>query len=144
MRALLDVNVLIAIFDTDHIYHSHAIAWCEQNLHHGWASCPITQNGCIRIMSQPSYPNGAFPILDVKNRLLTATSHFSHQFWSDNLSLSDDSIFNWNHIQGHRQLTDAYLLALAVSHSGCFVSFDKRMDFHIVNGAKLEQLVTLK
>lgn len=144
MRALLDVSVLIAILDTDHIYHSLAITWCDQHLQYGWASCPITQNGCIRIMSQPSYPNGAFPIQDVRTRLLTATRHISHQFWSDHLSLSDDQIFNWKHIQGHRQLTDTYLLALAVSHSGYFVSFDKRLDFHAVNRATAEHLVILK
>ncbi len=61
MRALLDVNVLIALLDPDHVHHRSATGWLVQNLHLGWASCPLTQNGCIRIMSQPAYPNGAPP-----------------------------------------------------------------------------------
>ncbi len=56
MRALLDVNVLIALLDQDHIFHEVAMGWLETEIRHGWASCPITQNGCIRIMSNPGYP----------------------------------------------------------------------------------------
>jgi len=57
MRALLDVNILIALLDADHIMHRHALSWLERELRHGWASCPITENGVIRIMSHPAYPN---------------------------------------------------------------------------------------
>ena len=57
MRALLDVNVLIALHDRDHVHHVRAGAWLADNIAHGWASCPLTQNGCLRIMSQPAYPN---------------------------------------------------------------------------------------
>lgn len=56
MRALLDVNVLIPLLDGAHVHHSRASAWLERNLAGGWASFPITQYGCIRIMSQPAYP----------------------------------------------------------------------------------------
>ena len=57
MRALLDVNVLIALLDEDHVHHGRARAWLVDRHAAGWASCPLTQNGCIRIMSQPGYPN---------------------------------------------------------------------------------------
>jgi len=57
MRALLDVNVLIALLDPDHVYHATAQAWWVQHRQQGWASCPLTQNGCVRILSQPGYPN---------------------------------------------------------------------------------------
>ena len=57
MRALLDVNVLIALLDSDHLHHGRARGWLKENIKHGWASCPLTQNGCIRIMSQTGYPN---------------------------------------------------------------------------------------
>lgn len=57
MRALLDVNVLIALLDEAHIHHQLAMGWLTNNIEQGWASCPMTQNGCIRILSQPSYPN---------------------------------------------------------------------------------------
>ena len=59
MRALLDINVLIALFDEDHTHHVETTGWLEENIDHGWASCPLTQNGCIRIMSQPRYPNAS-------------------------------------------------------------------------------------
>jgi len=61
MRALLDVNVLIALLDRDHIHHPVASDWLLANIHTGWASCPLTQNGCIRIMAQPGYPNALPP-----------------------------------------------------------------------------------
>ena len=57
MRALLDINVLIALHDRDHVHHSHATSWLAANIKHGWASCPLTQNGCLRIMSQDGYSN---------------------------------------------------------------------------------------
>jgi len=64
VRALLDVNVLIALLDAAHIHHQRASQWLEQALHHGWASCPLTQNGCLRIMAQPAYPQ-ALPLAAV-------------------------------------------------------------------------------
>ena len=57
MRALLDVNVLIALLDVDHAFYPRATAWLRTNVRDGWASCPITQNGCVRIMSHTNYPN---------------------------------------------------------------------------------------
>ena len=61
MRALPDVNVLIALLDSDHSLHSQATSWFDKQASHGWASCPITQNGCVRVMSNPAYP-GALPV----------------------------------------------------------------------------------
>ena len=57
MRALLDVNVLIALHDREHVHHEHSAQWLETNIEHGWASCPLTQNGCLRVMGQPGYSN---------------------------------------------------------------------------------------
>ena len=68
MRALLDVNVLIALLDAAHVHHRLATAWLARELKFGWASCPITQLGCIRIMSQPAYP-GALRTGDIATRL---------------------------------------------------------------------------
>ena len=61
MRALLDINVLIALLDSDHSLHSQATGWFDKYANDGWASCPITQNGCVRVMSNPAYP-GALPV----------------------------------------------------------------------------------
>ena len=88
MRALLDVNVLIALLDSDHSLHRRAIDWFAANARLGWASCPITQNGCVRIMSQPGYPN-PLPTARVAERLREATSTPHHLFVSDALSLLD-------------------------------------------------------
>lgn len=84
MRALLDVNVLIALMDAGHVHHEMAMNWLEKNLSFGWASCPITQNGCIRIMPQLSYP-GALPVTQVVERFAEASA--DHEFGSDSISL---------------------------------------------------------
>ena len=68
MRALLDVNVLISLLDQAHPHHQSAMSWLKAQIRHGWASCPITQNGCMRIMSQASYP-GARSVSQIAERL---------------------------------------------------------------------------
>ena len=86
MRALLDVNVLIALLDGSHIHHGLATTWLANHIDEGWASCPMTQNGCIRILSQPSYPNSV-PAVQVADRLMEATQHSPHKFGADSISL---------------------------------------------------------
>ena len=88
MRALLDVNVLIALLDSDHLHHTRAMAWLQENIQSGWASCPLTENGCIRIMSQPGYPN-ALPAGAIAERLAAATATSHHVFWPDAVSILD-------------------------------------------------------
>lgn len=88
MRALLDVNVLIALLDADHVHHRAAADWLAREGQAGWASCPITQNGCLRILSHPRYP-GPQPVALVAARLAEATSHELHAFWPDDVSLLD-------------------------------------------------------
>jgi toxin-antitoxin system PIN domain toxin len=82
MRALLDVNVLIALLDAAHQHHASARQWLETNIGHGWASCPLTQNGCLRIMSQPSYPGAQAPAA-MAQRLREATETPPHAFWPE-------------------------------------------------------------
>lgn len=142
MQALLDVNVLIALLDAAHIGHQRAHHWLAAHGSAGWASCPMTQNGCIRIMAQPSYP-GALPAADVAGRLAEATQHPSHRFWPDDVSLLAPGVIDWHRVLGHRQVTDDYLLALAVRHGGRFVSFDARVQLAAVAGAKPANLVVL-
>lgn len=143
MPALLDVNVLVALLDEAHIHHRAAMNWLENNILQGWASCPITQNGCIRILSQPAYPN-TVPAAKVAGRLAEACGHLAHTFWPDSISLLQSGIINWNHILGSRQVTDAYLLSLAVENHGCFVTFDKGISLTAVCGAEAEHLVVLR
>ena len=88
MRALLDVNVLIALLDAGHVHHQRASQWLAQEIGHGWASCPLTQNGCLRIMAQPTYPQ-ALPPAAIASRLQQATTHPAHRFLPDDYSLLD-------------------------------------------------------
>ncbi|WP_347484813.1 TA system VapC family ribonuclease toxin [Vandammella animalimorsus] len=142
MRALLDVNVLIALLDAAHVHHGRATNWLLAQIEHGWASCPLTQNGCVRIMAQPSYPQ-ALPVAAVAGRLAQAAAHPAHRFLPDDYSLLEAGALQWPHVLGHRQITDAYLLGLAVRHGCRFVSFDARVDRATVVGAGAEHLVVL-
>ncbi|MYF89438.1 MAG: PIN domain-containing protein [Boseongicola sp. SB0676_bin_33] len=135
MRSLLDVNVLIALLDAEHVHHDAAREWMRENIRHGWATCPITQNGCLRVMAQPGYPHRIPPSL-VAERLREATSTSHHRFWPDSVSLLDANTVDWSRIIGPRQITDIYLLALAVAHGGRFVTFDARIAPEMVPGGK--------
>jgi hypothetical protein len=142
VRALFDVNVLIALFDPDHVHHELAHRWWEANGSSGWASCPLTENGFVRVLSQPKYPN-AISLEDAVGRLSRSKKQGNHAFWTDDLSLSDDSIFHVEHVLGHRHVTDVYLLALAVRNSGRLVTFDRGVPLSAIEGAENRHLVVL-
>jgi uncharacterized protein len=142
MRALLDVNVLIALHDRDHVHHQRASDWFAVQAANGWASCPLTQNGCLRIMSQSAYPNPQ-PMTALLDMLRHSTSTAFHEFWGDDVSLLDSRRFHQAHMHGHRQITDLYLLGLAVKNGGRLVSFDLRIPLTAVHGAKPAHLVAL-
>jgi len=142
MRALLDVNVLIALLDSDHAHHTTASRWLGDHLDGGWASCPITQNGCIRILSQPGYPS-PLPAAQVASRLADAASTPHHEFWPDSVSLLDRKSIDLSRLLGPRQVTDAYLLALAVAYKGRLVSFDQSIALATVKGAEKKHLLVL-
>jgi len=142
MRSLLDVNVLIALLDADHSLHQSAMTWFDRHAAAGWASCPITQNGCIRIMSHPAYPN-ALPVRAVLERLQAAAAESVHEFWADDVSLLVAGTVDAARIHGPRQLTDVYLLALAVRHGGRFVTFDASVTLEAVRGARAINVLKL-
>ena len=142
MRALLDINVLIALLDLGHVHHGRARAWFEANINHGWASCPITQNGCVRILSQPGYAQ-PIPIARVIGRLRDVTSTPHHVFWHDDISLLDPSLVNSERVHGSKQLTDVYLLALSVRRQGRFVTFDERVTRSAVHESRSDHLVVI-
>lgn len=142
MRALLDVNVLLALLDQDHISHQRARGWLEAEQTAGWASCAITQNGFVRIISRPSYPNpittsAAMSLL----RAATQTNH--HEFWPCPVSILDPTLVADARVHGHRQVTDVYLLALAIQTEGRLVTFDRSIVRGAVPKASAEQLVVI-
>lgn len=139
MRSLLDVNVLIALLDSDHVYHRAAQTWLADNVAAGWASCPLTQNGCIRILSLPSYP-GDFSAHQVAERLQAAIETQWHEFWPDSISLLDRGVINRNRLLTSRQVTDVYLLGLAVRNGGRLVTFDRAIPVEAVAGAGPQHL----
>ncbi len=142
MRALFDVNVLIALFDPAHVHHERAHRWWKLNKASGWASCPLTENGFVRILSQPKYPN-AIPTHDALRRLSQSINLGGHTFWVDDVSLTDTTVFHSEHMLRPKQITDLYLLALAVRNSGRLVTFDQRIPLAGVEGATQEHRVAL-
>jgi toxin-antitoxin system PIN domain toxin len=142
VRALFDINVLLALFDAGHQFHGRAREWLTANIEEGWASCPITQNGFIRVMSQPSYPNRLSP-KQAMERLAEATQSSYHAFWRDEISVLDENVFDRTRIHGAKQLTDVYLLALAIRNAGRFVTFDDSVPLSAVRGAIRDHLVVL-
>jgi uncharacterized protein len=141
-RALLDINVLLALLDSDHVDHERARLWLEQEIGAGWASCAITENGFIRIISQPRYPSPV-PVPQAIGRLASAAHNESHEYWPCSVSLLDAQVIQRDRLLGPRQVTDAYLLALAVEHGGRFVTFDQSIPLNAVRGAGPEHLAIL-
>lgn len=137
-RLLLDVNVWVALFDDAHVHSRLANALlAEPGLK--IATCPLVENGVIRVLNLPSYGRiGPLGLDRVRRQLQRVCSELDHEFWPDDLSLRDDAHADWLRIRGHNQITDVYLLALAVKHEGCLVSFDQAIALSAVRGARPE------
>jgi len=141
-RALLDVNVLLALLDSDHVDHRRTHDWLEGGIEDGWASCAITENGFVRIISQPRYPSPVSPAAAIEV-LKRACDSRHHEFWTCDVSLLDAGIVDRSRVHGPRQVTDAYLLALAMVHGGRFVTFDRSLALSAVKGAGHDHLQVL-
>jgi uncharacterized protein len=141
MRALLDVNVMIALLDPDHAFHERAHVWWAAHAKRGWASCPLTENGAVRIMSNPNYSKKArFTPRDLIGHLRKFARQSDHEFWPDDISLRDEIHFVSDRIHSWRLLTDLYLLALATKRHGRLVSFDQSVPISAVRNAEAENL----
>jgi len=130
------------LLDTGHLHHRTATEWLHAHLRSGWASCPLTQNGCMRILSLPGYSNPQ-PTALVASRLGAAVTTSHHEFWPDSVSLLSGDVIRWDRVLTSRQITDVYLLALAVANGGRLVTFDKGISIGAVPGALKRNLVTL-
>ena len=139
MRSLLDVNVLLALTDSRNVHHQKARAWRLRSMSDGWATCPLTQNGFLRVSSQPGYST-PIPIADSIRILAQMVARPDHSFWPDSISLLDDGLIDYSRLLGPRQLTDVYLLALAFYHGGRFVTFDRGISLKAVRGASAKHL----
>lgn len=124
---LLDVNVLIALVDPNHVQHETAHTWFQATGRKGFATCPITENGLLRIVGHPRYPNGPGTPAAVAATLGALRALPGHHFWPDSISLVDAEYVNAELLSSHTQTTDTYLLALAKANGGQLASMDSRL-----------------
>ncbi len=136
MTYLLDVNVLIALIDPAHVAHEAAHAWFAAEGARSWATCPIAENGVLRILGNPKYPNSPGSPRLVAPILMQMRGLAGHTFWSDDISLVGSDIIEPSKIATPAQLTDIYLLALAVSKGGKLATFDRRLAVNAVRGGR--------
>ncbi len=129
---LLDVNVLLALFDSTHVHFDAAHHWFVSSGEKGWATCPTTENGFLRIASNPGYPQGRPDTGDVMTRLADFCAREEHHFWAESVSLRD--LLRPGVAVTHRQITDVYLLGLAAHHGGKLATFDRRIPASAVYG----------
>jgi len=124
---LLDVNSLIGLLWSEHDFHAACVRWMESSRSAGWATCAITEAGLVRVLCNPAFTANPPSVHGAIQLLKAATeSQPSHRFWKDELPLSQLAL-RWKPPLGHKQVTDAYLLALADHHKGTVVTFDTRM-----------------
>ena len=141
--SLLDVNVLVALFDPDHVHHDLAHDWFADHRADGWATCAVTENGFVRVTSNPRYrPEPPRPALALDRlRRFCASGH--HHFWADEVSLRDTELFNLAVARGHRQVTDVFLLGLARRMGGRLATFDRTIPLGAVRGARADNLAVI-
>jgi toxin-antitoxin system PIN domain toxin len=142
MRALLDVNVLLALMDRDHVHHRAALQWWRSDWDHGWASCPLTQNGFVRISCHGTFP-GRPTVVQAIEQLRRQIAESDHVFWPDDMSIVNGELFDRGRLLGPNQITDAYLLALAVKNGGRLVTLDQGVSLRTVRGAEAKHLVAI-
>ncbi|OJT96449.1 MAG: hypothetical protein BGN83_06750 [Rhizobium sp. 63-7] len=134
MTYLLDVNILIPLLDSSHIHHTAAFGWFSAIGGKDWASCPLTENGLLRIMSNPRYPNWAGKPVEIAALFNYMRQMTEHRFWGDEISLLDPGIFDIEEIRKPGAITDVYLLGLARFKNGKLATFDRRINANAVIG----------
>lgn len=135
---MLDVNALIALLWEEHPFHKVCADWFKSAHQSGWATCPFTEAGFVRVLSGPAFTARPPTVEFAIEMLKTATeSGTHHQFWADDLPIS--VLANrWKGPLGHKQVTDAYLLSLAEHHSGTLITFDQRI-LHMASAVKMHR-----
>jgi toxin-antitoxin system PIN domain toxin len=143
MTFLLDVNVLIALIDSRNIHHGVAHTWFASIGDGAWATCPLTENGVLRVVGNPRFPNSPGNPRIVAESLDSLLGQPGHEFWPDDISLLDREKFDLHHLLNASQVTDSYLLALAIAHGGQLATLDRRLVSDAVrNGAQGLHLIS--
>lgn len=133
--SLLDVNVLVALFFPAHVHHELAHDWFADHRDHGWATCPITENGFIRVACRQASGDAVLRLADVVGHFRRFCADRRHHRWMDEVSLTDESRFAPKYVRGPQQLTDIYLLGLAKAKGGRLATFDRAIPLDAVRGA---------
>lgn len=142
-RFLLDINVLIALIDPAHVQHDQAHRWFAARGQKAWATCPITENGLLRIVGHPRYPNSPGSPAAVAELLAAFTQSPGHAFWSDDVSVLAREQVDASRLLDSAHVTDSYLLALARAHDGQLATFDRRLVTDAVrNGPQALHLIS--
>jgi uncharacterized protein len=143
LRYLLDVNVWVALLDEAHVHHAQAVAFMQRRKLQ-IATCPLVENGVIRVLNLPGYSkHGPAGFEAVSQKLQQICAGTDHQFWPDTVSLTSTDKVNWSRVLGHNQITDVYLLALAVANQGCLATLDHRVALSTVVSAGKEHLLLM-
>lgn len=141
---LLDVNVLIALVDPSHVQHDAAHTWFSKSGHKAFATCPLTENGLVRIVGHPRYPNSPGPPSVVLETLQAIRSLAGHHFWPDSISIAESRHVSAHLLSSHAHVTDGYLLALARANKGRLATMDRKLVAEVVpdGAAYLEVIET--
>ncbi|HCT60576.1 MAG TPA: VapC toxin family PIN domain ribonuclease [Acidobacterium sp.] len=113
------------MFWPSHVHHVRAQQWFSEHSRHGWATCPLTQTGFVRIVSNPAFSKSAVTARDAIHVLQENLKHRSHVFWADSVGVNEAASFTHDRLIGHKQVTDAYLIGLAHHHQGRLLTFDR-------------------
>ena len=130
---LIDVNVLIALVDPLHVHHKKVSHWFLNSHLEGWATCPITENGFVRILGHPNYPNGSGSTDSARELLIRLCMQPGHQFWPDAISIREENGYS---LPLSKHLTDYYLLVLAISRNARLATLDTRIDPEMLYGGQ--------
>ncbi len=128
MTALLDVNVLIALAWPNHVHHAAARAWFKERQEDGWATCPLTEAGFVRVSCNPAVVRHQVTVLDAITVLNGLTQVGNHVFWPLDQSILHLPKSIGARLQGYRQVTDAVLLAAAMQRDGELATLDGGME----------------
>jgi toxin-antitoxin system PIN domain toxin len=139
---LLDINLLLALMDPMHVHHEPSHEWFAENGQQAWATCPLTENGFIRIAGHPNYPNRPGDTSAIFSILRQLCEAAGHHFWPEDLSILD--ILTPDSIITHNQITDIYLLGLAVHNKGKLATLDRRIPAEVLRGGRqaIELIIT--
>lgn len=142
MRFLLDVNVLIALIDSEHVMHDSAHKWFANTGEKAWATCPLTQNGVLRIVGHARYSRSLGTPAAIADFMKEFLLHPGHEFWPDDISMLQNHLVRTERLLDSSQVTDTYLLAMAAAHGGKLATFDRRLVIDaVIGGASALHLI---